>query len=160
MAAVDFARRQPGVRVVSMSWGSREFAGEAGYDAVFTTPAGHPGVTCVAAAGDSGAAGGPEWPSVSPNVLAVGGTTLRLTGNALRAGETAWSGGGGGVSGQEAEPAYQRAVQSSGRRGTPDMAYDADPATGGYVYSSYGVTAGAFGWGGGGRTPARGAPAV
>src|SRR2546421_472012 len=29
MAAVDFARRQPGVSVVSMSWGSREFAGEA-----------------------------------------------------------------------------------------------------------------------------------
>src|SRR5260370_29507778 len=128
MAAVDFARRQPGVSVVSMSWGSRELAGEGGCDAVFTTPAGRPGVPFVAAAGDSGAAGGPEWPSVSPNVLAVGGTTLRLTGNALRAGETAWSGGGGGVSLQETEPAYQRALQGTGRRVTPDVAYDADPA--------------------------------
>jgi subtilase family serine protease len=157
LAAVDFARRQSGVSVVSMSWGSREFAGEAGYDGVFTTPPGHAGVTFVAAAGDSGAACGPEWPSVSPNVLAVGGTTLRLTGNALRAAETAWSGGGGGVSSQEGEPAYQRVLQSSGRRVTPDVSYDADPATGVYVYSSFGAAAGRSGWYGVGGTSA-GAP--
>jgi subtilase family serine protease len=157
MAAVDYARHQPGVSVVSMSWGSREFNGEASFDSAFTTPPGHAGVTFVAAAGDSGAAAGPEWPAVSPNVLAVGGTSLRLTSNALRSGETVWAGGGGGYSGREAEPTYQRSVQGSGRRATPDVAYDADPATGVYLYSSYGTAAGRSGWFAAGGTSA-GAP--
>ena len=56
-----------------MSWGAGEFAGESAYDSVFTTPAGHNGVTFVASSGDSGTT---EYPSASPNVLSVGGTTL------------------------------------------------------------------------------------
>ena len=61
-----------------MSWGFAEgqavFASdEATYDSVFTTP----GVTFVASTGDYGAAD-PEYPAFSPNVLAVGGTSLTL----------------------------------------------------------------------------------
>ena len=52
--AVSFASQLPGVSVVSMSWGANEFSGESAYDSVFTTPAGHNGVTFVAASGDSG----------------------------------------------------------------------------------------------------------
>src|SRR5207249_4594747 len=75
---VDYARKQPGVSVVSMSWGSSEWSGETSYDYHFQTPAGHVGgsglpggITFVAATGDDGA--GTEWPSTSPRVLAVGG---------------------------------------------------------------------------------------
>ena len=83
-AAVDYARNgwvgTSPVTVVSMSWGSSEFNTEASYDSHFTTPTeppgttAHPGVSFVAATGDNGAV--PEYPSVSPNVLAVGGTSL------------------------------------------------------------------------------------
>src|SRR5439155_17120799 len=55
LRAVDYARKQPGVSVVSMSWGSSEFSGVAAYDTYFTTPAGHAGVTFVASSGDNGA---------------------------------------------------------------------------------------------------------
>jgi hypothetical protein len=53
-------------------------------------------------------------------------------------GETAWSGSGGGTSRYESEPSYQTGVQSTGRRSTPDVAYDANPNTGFAVYDSYG----------------------
>jgi len=53
-AAVDYARRQPGVVAVSLSWGESEYAGESGVDAHLTTPTGHNGVTFLAASGDGG----------------------------------------------------------------------------------------------------------
>src|SRR5262249_51623568 len=135
--AVDYARRQPGVVAVSMSWGSSEFYGESATDATFTTPAGHNGVVFVASAGDSGAAQGPEWPSVSPNVVAVGGTSLLLNGSSYGS-EAGWTNGGGGYSRNEAKPSYQQGSQSSGARSTPDVAYNADPKTGVYVYNAGG----------------------
>ncbi len=131
LAAINTARNTAGVSVVSMSFGGSEFSTETGVDSTFTTPAGHAGVTFVAAAGDNGA--GTEWPAVSPNVLAVGGTTLSSTGV-----ETAWSGSGGGYSRYEARPAYQASVSSNSKRAQPDVAYDANPSTGVRVYDSYG----------------------
>ena len=74
LTAVSTAANLPGVSVVSMSWGGNEFSSEAAYDSVFTTPAGHQGVTFVASTGDDAAPGG--FPAFSSNVLAVGGTTL------------------------------------------------------------------------------------
>jgi hypothetical protein len=144
LAAVDYARRQPGVSAVSMSWGGTEFAGETAKDPIFTTPPGHGGVTFVASAGDNGA--GTEWPAVSPNVLAVGGTTLRLTAQGAYGGEKAWAGGGGGRSWYEVRPAYQRPFQPYGQRTVPDVAYNADPNTGFYVYDSVPDAAGNVGW--------------
>ncbi len=67
ITAVQTANTTPGVTVVSMSWGLNEFSNETSYDSYFTTP----GITYIASSGDSGVV---EWPSVSPNVLAVGGT--------------------------------------------------------------------------------------
>ena len=64
LAAVDYARRQPGVSVVSMSWGTSEFSQETQLDAYFTSPAGHQGVSFVTAAGDTGAPA--SWPATSP----------------------------------------------------------------------------------------------
>jgi subtilase family serine protease len=164
LGAVDYARNQPGVAVVSMSWGTTEFAGETSLDSYFTTPAGHQGITFVASSGDIGAWYGPEWPAVSPNVVSVGGTTLSLSKTGNYSGETGWNsiynprtgmityGSTGGYSSYESEPAYQLGVQSSGARTSPDVAYDANPNTGVYMYDSYNG-----GWFSGGGTSA-GAP--
>jgi hypothetical protein len=130
MAAVNTARNIPGVSVVSMSWGGSEFAGETSYDSYFTTPAGHTPITFVAASGDSGAYGGAEWPASSPNVVAVGGTTLQVDTSGNRLGERGWSGSGGGVSAYEPAPTYQAGVQFTGARTTPDVSLVADPRTG------------------------------
>jgi hypothetical protein len=141
--AVTFAANQSGVSVVSLSWGGSEWSSESSVDHVFTTPAGHSGVTFVAAAGDNGAP--PIYPAASPNVLAVGGTSLYLGAGNTWAGESAWSGGGGGLSAYEGQPWFQRGVvsQSSTRRTTPDVAYDANPSTGFSIYDSYGTPFGA-----------------
>ena len=52
LAATNYARNQAGVSVVSLSWGTTEFPQETQLDGYFTTPAGHQGVSFVAAAGD------------------------------------------------------------------------------------------------------------
>jgi hypothetical protein len=72
-------------------------------------------------------------------VVAVGGTTLLLDASNNIASETAWPGSGGGVSPYEPLPAYQQGVVAAGTTGraTPDVAYDADPATGVQIYDSY-----------------------
>jgi hypothetical protein len=131
--AVNTARSTPRVVAISMSWGFSEMPNESSYDAFFTTPAGHTGITFIASSGDSG---GVEYPSASPNVLSVGGTSLSLGGSGTYGSETAWIDGGGGYSQFELEPGYQRSVQTSGARSTPDVAFDADPSTGVAVYAT------------------------
>ena len=135
LTAVNTARNLSGASVVSMSFGGSESADDLFSNSLFLTPANHPGVTFVAASGDSGSPG--LYPAYSPNVLAVGGTTLTLSGLNY-AGETAWSGSGGGQSASELAPVYQDGVQSSTRRQMPDVAFDADPSSGVAVYDSYG----------------------
>ena len=129
MAAVKTANGTAGVSVVSMSWGVNEFSGETAYDSDFTTP----GITYLAASGDSG---GVEYPAASPDVVAVGGTTLTLSGTGAYSSETAWIDSGGGYSRDESEPAYQESVQTTGLRSTPDVAFDANPSTGVEVYET------------------------
>lgn len=136
LAAVDVARHLPDVSVVSMSWGGPESEGLSALDAYFTTPSGHEGVTFVASSGDSGPARGAEWPASSPNVLAVGGTTLRVDAAGIASGESAWALSGGGLSRHSRRPGYQKGVQSTGKRSTPDVAFVGDPATGGFVYAT------------------------
>jgi subtilase family serine protease len=133
IAGVGYAKVQPGVSVVSMSWDVSEYRIETATDSTFTTAANHP-VTFVAASGDYGAP--PEYPAISPNVLSVGGTTLNLAAGGRYGSETAWSGSGGGVSPIEKEPVYQDGAQNTGFRGNPDVAYDADPNTGFAVYDT------------------------
>jgi subtilase family serine protease len=142
LAAVDYARKRSDVVAISMSWGASEFSSESAYDSYFTSSY---GATFFASSGDNGK--GVIWPSVSPNVVAVGGTTLTFSGDSLVS-ETAWSGSGGGVSKYEAEPSYQTTYGVSGtngKRAVPDVSYDADPYSGVSVYDStpYG---GAKGW--------------
>src|SRR5580658_3877957 len=116
---------------VSMSWGGSEFSGESAYDGYFATA----GVVYVASAGDSA---GVIYPSASPNVISVGGTTLSrnpTTGNFQA--ELSWQQTGGGPSAYERIPAYQNGLAATlaGHRGTPDVAAVADPTTGVWVFA-------------------------
>jgi subtilase family serine protease len=140
ISAVNAARRAPGVVTISMSWGFSEFRNESSYNNVFTTPAGHTGITFVAASGDSGSQGGPEWPSVAPDVLSVGGTSLELGAAGAYQSEIAWLGSSGGYSRYEAEPEFQRIVQRTGKRSSPDVSFNGDPNTGVNVYQTSPLT--------------------
>jgi subtilase family serine protease len=138
--AIDYARHVPGVTVVSVSAGGDEFRSEAAADELFTTLPGHVGITFVFAAGDDG--GKAEYPSSSPYVLSVGGTSLYTDGSGHYGGETVWSKGGGGASKYEGVPSYQSGLSLTSR-GTPDVTYDGDPETGFAVYDTFGTG----GWG-------------
>ncbi len=175
--AVQTAAATPGVVVVSMSWSLPESTYTASqvstYDStVFTSPSGHVGgsaalggaglpggVTFLAASGDYGPYGSsgsttitPEYPATSPNVVAVGGTTLTVSGsspNYTYGNETAWGsgtstgtkgGGGGGISALEPQPSYQSGVVNSFSttyRTYPDVSADANPTSGVPIYDSY-----------------------
>lgn len=148
--AVNYAKTQPGVVAVSMSWGGSEFLGESAYDGSFSQS----GVTFFASSGDSG--NGVEWPAVSANVVGVGGTNLTMSGNTFVS-ETAWSGSGGGISQFVSEPSYQTVVVTTlgSRRGVPDVSYAGGPNPGFPIYDTsgysgwvtvYGTSAGAPQW--------------
>ncbi len=144
-AAAQYAATLPGVSVVSSSFGystdsrsaTGEYDGENQDDADFTTPAGHQGVTFVAASGDNGYG---TYPAFSPNVVAAGGTSLLLNSAGSYASETYWyndssDAGGQGLSQYESEPTYQESFQTTGKRSVPDVSFDADPNTGVWVYT-------------------------
>jgi subtilase family serine protease len=149
LGAVDYARNQPGVAAVSMSWGEDELflnsTFETANDAYFTTPAGHSGITFVAASGDDGGLFGPGWPAISPNVLSVGGTSLFLDSSGNYSHESGWSGSSGGVSFFAPEPSYQAHAQNTGFRTNPDVSIVGDPNTGVYVYTTVSQS-GSTGW--------------
>jgi subtilase family serine protease len=133
MTAVQTAANLSDVSAVSMSWGANEFSGETSYDSYFSKA----GVAFIGAVGDSGAP--PIYPAASPNVLAVGGTTLNLNSQNNWSSETGWSGSGGGISSLEAQPSYQKGIvtQTTTQRANPDVAYDANPNSGFAVYDSF-----------------------
>lgn len=136
MNAMVFASKLGG-SAVSMSFGTAEFASGPSYDSIMSGV----GITWVAASGDDGT--GVSWPASSKNALGVGGTLL---GNVSPRAETGWAGSGGGRSAYVAMPPWQSGVTVPGnpanttanaskmRRGVPDVAYNASPYSGFYVY--------------------------
>jgi len=129
---------------VSNSWGGGEFSGETSLDSRFIKS----GVVFFASTGDSP---GTEWPSVSPNVVAAGGTTVSRSPSTLAfITERPWAEAGGGRSLFESIPTYQTSLTSivGSSRGVPDISFDADPDTGAWVFDSTpvgGSTAGCCG---------------
>lgn len=137
---------------MSISWGSREDSWTAqarhALDAAFVDAAA-PGVTVCVAAGDNGSSDGApggrshvDFPASSPHALACGGTRLRLGADGSVAAETVL-----GRAGQQRRHRRRRqrrlpAAPLAGRRrragtagggtgrGVPDVAGDADPASG------------------------------
>jgi kumamolisin len=76
----------------------------------------------------------PSFFSTSPNVTAVGGTSLLLTKKGRVKSEAAWSGSGGGVSVYFRSPAYQSDLGLGFKKRTvPDISTDGDPDTGALV---------------------------
>lgn len=134
---------------VSMSWGGAEFAppitpvSETAYDWHFTGA----NVVYLAATGDSP---GVIYPSASPNVIAVGGTSdSRSLANGNLMLQIAWSDAGGGLSFYEPTPSYQSVLPTSitqGSRALPDVSADANPYTGMWVYDSYQWGGTVYGW--------------
>jgi kumamolisin len=138
--------------VISISWGSPEsnWTQQAvqQFDEAFQSATAL-GITITVAVGDNGSSDGlddgqphVDFPASSPNVLACGGTTLHASETAIDS-EVVWNdvddgATGGGVSDDFPLPGYQDnagvpvAVDSSKNagRGLPDVAADADPATG------------------------------
>jgi subtilase family serine protease len=133
LAAEDYAKAH--AQYVSNSWGANEFAGENTYDSHFVQS----GVSFFVSSGDAGLPA--EYPSSSPNVISVGGTTLHFSGSTFT-GETGWSSGGGGCSTYEAATSAQSSFSQygqancGGKRATPDVSLDADPSSGVSVYDT------------------------
>lgn len=127
LAAEDYASLH--AQYVTNSWGGNEFSGESTYDGHFVRT----GVSFFASAGDTG--GVVEYPSASPDVISVGGTTVH--GSGTSATETGWSSSGGGCSAYEhANSAQVDAPVGCAGRATPDVASDADPSSGVAVYDT------------------------
>jgi subtilase family serine protease len=128
-----------GATEISNSWGTgSEYSSEVTENSTYFN---HPNIAVTVASGDSGynAFG---FPAASPDVIAVGGTTLNLgTGNSWRS-ESGWSGSGSGCSSLMPAQPWQTAVSdwsSTGcgtNRGVADVAADADPNTGAAVYDT------------------------
>jgi hypothetical protein len=144
--AVATAAANPAVSVVSMSWGEDEFQGEQSEDPFDLTPTGRTGgVTFLAATGDWDSPA--IYPAFSPDVVAVGGTSLQIQSDGTYISESVWNnnngyGTGGGISQYEPLPAYQDGLNgingaSTTNRNVPDISMDADPDTGVYVLDTY-----------------------
>jgi subtilase family serine protease len=147
--------------IISQSWGASEVTlqNSAGqqeikqWDAFYHQATTQQGITFFTGSGDNGATDYADlagktlsptpttsFPSDDPWVTSVGGTTLLQTGTSIT--ETAWDSSGGGFSSFFATPSYQQSLPFSvqtllaNRRGVPDVAGDANPATALAIYSS------------------------
>jgi subtilase family serine protease len=132
-SAVTTAARL-GATEISNSYGGSEFSSE--LSQTYAAPYNQPGVAVTVSSGDNGY-GSFGFPAALSSVITVGGTTLSLgTANAY-AGETVWAGAGSGCSLYVGAPSFQSFLSAcAGKRGTADVAADADPATGAAVYDS------------------------
>jgi hypothetical protein len=146
---------------ISNSWGGPEcVAGEFVSD---SSAFNHPGIVITASAGDDGyrnwleepRSAAANFPASSPQVVAVGGTRLRLGAGGEWAGESVWNDGGksaghtdghgasgGGCSTQFTAQPWQQSVADwstvgcAGKRAVADVAADGDPYSGLAVYDS------------------------
>ena len=164
--------------VISESWGATEnglfdAAGEqviSDFNRSYARAAAM-GVTAIASTGDDGTANlendltdifpfaTVNFPAASPLVAAIGGTSLFADTSGNYQSETVWNQGnaatGGGISQQFGEPFYEaflpRSVQQelAGKRGLPDVSWNADPSTSIEIYlSTPGLTPGYYSIGG------------
>lgn len=142
-SAVHDRINQPSI--ISISWGAPESAWSgqamAAFEQAFADAAAM-GVTVLCASGDNGSDDGVgdgqahvDFPASAPHACACGGTRIVL-GEGGASTETVWNAGpnsatGGGYSAVFSRPDYQQGLNGGGAtRGVPDVAGDADPASG------------------------------
>ncbi len=142
-AAVNAAVKA-GATEVSNSYGGAE----ASDDSIYNGPYDHPGVVITASSGDCGyfnedgchEAEAANFPASSPDVVAVGGTSLRESEGTWSS--SVWEGGGSGCSVAFTAPVWQLDVSNfsatacGGGRSVADVAAVANPYTGVDVYDS------------------------
>ncbi len=139
---------------VSNSWQGAEFSGQIADDPYFAdwhyTPY-NTHILAFASSGDSGYEGATAgYPSGNPWVVSAGGTSVeRNQANEHFQSEKCWSGSGGGTSAYETYVTsfsggntgpwadFQYPIFGQANRATPDLSFNADPASGVYVYSAY-----------------------
>jgi subtilase family serine protease len=131
--AVNTAANLPNVIAVSNSYGGGE-----GGTTSFESSYDHLGIAVTASTGDSGFAGGVQFPASSPHVIAVGGTSLVRDGSARGWTESVWSGAGSGCSSVYAKPTWQHDPSCSHRM-VGDVSAVAAPSTGVSVYAPTGA---------------------
>ncbi|MGN6665159.1 MAG: S53 family peptidase [Solirubrobacterales bacterium] len=123
-----------GATEISNSYGGSEFSSELGE--AYAAPYNQPGVAVTVSSGDNGY-GSFGFPAALSSVITVGGTTLTLGEGNAYGGESVWSGAGSGCSLYVTAPSWQSFLTAcGGKRGTADVAADADPNTGAAVYDS------------------------
>ncbi|MEV5879653.1 S8 family serine peptidase [Streptomyces sp. NPDC052101] len=130
-----------GAKFVSNSWTVPEFPGETYGDTLLRNL---PGVVFAFASGNAG--GQTFYPSASPYVTSVGGTTLPRDSMGHLLPETAWAGSGSGCSAFEPKPSFQHDTFCPNSRTTADVSAVADDATGLAVYDTYPPPNNATGW--------------
>ncbi|MBV9793314.1 MAG: S8 family serine peptidase [Actinobacteria bacterium] len=152
-AISDAAHASPTPTVISISWGGPEETwstqSRTAMDQALSDAAAL-GITVTVAAGDNGSSDGEkdgknhcDYPASSPYALGCGGTRLEAsTSTGAISSETVWNDGsgggatGGGISTLYPVPSWQAsagvpaASASTGGRGVPDVAGNADPQTG------------------------------
>jgi IPT/TIG domain len=151
-----------GATEISNSYGGPESS----YFTNYNAPYNHPGVVITASSGDCGhfneacqSGNAANFPADSPDVVAVGGTTL--SGSGENWSSTAWSDGGSGCSQVFTAPLWQASASNfsatgcASGRSVADVAAVGDPYTGVDVYDSTPAGNGdATGWGVWGGTSA------
>jgi hypothetical protein len=143
LGAAEEAAVKAGATEISNSYGGPEEAGDASYNAPYE----HPGLVVTVSAGDCGyfnqgcrGAEVANYPASSPDVVAVGGTTLTDSGEGWSS--TVWEGGGSGCSTVFPAPLWQSGVAGfaaaacGGKRLVADVAAVGNPSTGVDVYDS------------------------
>ncbi|WP_045697023.1 protease pro-enzyme activation domain-containing protein [Streptomyces rubellomurinus] len=139
--------------VISISWGSCEpdttAASMTAVDNAFKQAAAQ-GISIFSASGDDGSRDctrstsgstvkAVDFPASSPHQTGVGGTNLKVTSGNGYSSESAWSTAGGGVSTVFSKPSWQTGTGVSGTmRTVPDVASNADPASGFSIYTAGG----------------------
>ena len=155
-----------GIQQLSISYGLGEVDGGSEappyfmqYDNQYMLVLAGLGVSIFASTGDGGSTftnvpGGTASTQISyyassPNITAVGGTSLGINSDGSYMGEAAWSGSGGGASIVFSRPAWQvgTGVPAGSYRLVPDVSLPADPNTGAYTYwKSSGYRVGGTSW--------------
>jgi hypothetical protein len=152
-AAVNAAVKA-GATEISNSYGGAEESNDVNYN----SPYNHPGIVITVSSGDCAyfneACGGREaanFPASSPDVVAVGGTSLNDSSGSWSS--TVWDDGGSGCSTVftaplwQSEVAYFSETECGSGRSVADVAANADPYTGVDVYDTTPNGGNPTGWG-------------